>query len=38
VEPIQEKKFVVVNKNEEGIGDLKTALISDIVVQSLEFI
>jgi hypothetical protein len=31
------KKFVAVNKNEKGIGDLKTALISDMEIQSLEF-
>jgi hypothetical protein len=31
VEPAQEKKFVAVNK------DLKTALTSDMEIQSLEF-
>jgi hypothetical protein len=31
------KKFVAVNKNEKGVGDLKTALTSDRKTQSLEF-
>jgi hypothetical protein len=31
------KKFVAVNKNEKGVRDLKTALTSDIEMQSLEF-
>ena len=31
------KKFVVVNQDEKGIGDLKTALMSDMDMQSLEF-
>jgi hypothetical protein len=31
------KKFVAVNKNEKRVGDLKTALTSDMVMQSLEF-
>jgi hypothetical protein len=31
------KKFVAVNKDEKGVGDLKTALTSDIEMQSLEF-
>ena len=31
------KKFVVVNKDEKGVGDLKTALISDMDMWSLEF-
>jgi hypothetical protein len=37
VNPAQEKKFVAVNKDENGIGDLKTALTSDMEIQSLEF-
>jgi hypothetical protein len=31
------KKFVAVNKDENEIGDLKTALASDMEMQSLEF-
>jgi hypothetical protein len=31
------KKFIVVNKDEKGVGDLKTALTSDVGMQSLEF-
>jgi hypothetical protein len=31
------KKLVAVNKDEKGVGDLKTALTSDLEVQSLEF-
>jgi hypothetical protein len=31
------KKFVAVNKDEKGVGNLKTALISDTEMQSLEF-
>ena len=31
------KKFIVVNKDEKGVGDLKTALIPDKERQSLEF-
>jgi len=31
-------KSVVVNKDEEGVGDLKTALTSDMEMQSLEFV
>jgi hypothetical protein len=38
VEPAnQEKKFVAVNKDEKAVGDLKTSLISDMEMQSLEF-
>jgi hypothetical protein len=37
VEPAQEKKFVVVNKDEKRVRDLKTALTSDMKMQSLEF-
>jgi hypothetical protein len=37
VEPAQEKKFVAVNKDEKGVGDLKTVLTSDMEMQSLEF-
>jgi hypothetical protein len=37
MEPAQEKKFIAVNKDEEGIGDLKTALTLDMEMQSLEF-
>jgi len=33
----QEKKFVAVNKDEKGVGDLKTASTSDMEMQSLEF-
>jgi hypothetical protein len=39
VKPAQEKKeFVVVNKDEEGVGNLKTALTSAIEMQNLEFV
>jgi hypothetical protein len=38
VEPAQEKKFVAVNIDEKGVGDLKTALTSDMEMQSLKFI
>ena len=31
------KKFVAVNKDEKGVGDLKTALTSAMEMQSLEF-
>ena len=31
------KQFVVVNKAEKGVGDLKTALTSAMEMQSLEF-
>jgi hypothetical protein len=31
------KKFVAVNKDEKGVGDLKTTLTSDMEMQSLEF-
>ena len=31
------KKFVTVNKDEKGVEDLKTALTSDMEMQSLEF-
>jgi hypothetical protein len=31
------KKFVPVNKDEKGAGDLKSAFISDMEMQSLEF-
>jgi hypothetical protein len=31
------KKFVAVNKDEKGIGDLKTSLTSAMEMQSLEF-
>jgi hypothetical protein len=31
------KKFVAVNKDEKGVGDLKTALTSDMEMQTLEF-
>jgi hypothetical protein len=37
VEQAQEMKFVVINKDEKGVGDLKDALTSDIEMQSLEF-
>jgi hypothetical protein len=37
VEAAQEKKFIAVNKDEKGVGDLKTALASDMEMQSLEF-
>jgi hypothetical protein len=30
-------KFVAVNKDKKGVGDLKTALASDVEMQSLEF-
>ena len=32
----RKKKFVTVNKDEKGVGDLKT-VISDMEMQSLEF-
>jgi hypothetical protein len=31
------KKFLTVNKDEKGVGDLKTALTSAIEMQSFEF-
>jgi hypothetical protein len=31
----RKKKFVAVNKDEKGVGDLKTALTSDMEMQSL---
>jgi hypothetical protein len=31
------KKFIAVKKDEKEIGDLKTALTSDMEMQSLEF-
>ena len=31
------KQFVAVNKDEKGVGDLKTALTSAMEMQSLEF-
>ena len=31
------KNFVAVNKEEKGVGDLKTPLTSDMEMQSLEF-
>jgi hypothetical protein len=37
VEPVQEMKFVAVNKYEKGLRDLKTTLTSDTEMQSLEF-
>ena len=37
MEPAQEKKFVAVNKDENGVGDLKSALNSDMQIQSLKF-
>ena len=37
MEPAQEKKFIAVNKDEKGVGDLKTPLTSDMEMQSLEF-
>jgi hypothetical protein len=38
VEPGQEKEvFFAVNKDEKGVGDLKTALTSAMEMQSLEF-
>jgi hypothetical protein len=37
VEPAQEKKFIAVNNDEKGVGDLKTALTSDKEMQNLEF-
>jgi hypothetical protein len=33
---LRRKKFVAVNKDEKGVGDLKTALTSAIEMQSLE--
>jgi hypothetical protein len=30
-------KFVAVNKDEKGAGDLKTTMSSDMEMQSLEF-
>ena len=37
MELAQEKKIVAVNKDEKGVGDLNTALTSDMEMQSLEF-
>ena len=37
MEQTQERKFVEVNNDEKGAGDLKTALTSDMEMQSLEF-
>jgi hypothetical protein len=37
VEPAQEKKFVAVIKDDKGAADLKTALTSEMEMQSLEF-
>jgi hypothetical protein len=37
VEPAQEKKCIAVDKDEKGVGDLKTALTSDSEMESLEF-
>jgi hypothetical protein len=37
VEAAQEKEVVAVNKDEKGVGDLKTVLTSDIEMQSSEF-
>ena len=34
---LRRKKFVAVNKDEKEVGDLKTALISNMEAQSLEF-
>jgi len=31
------KKFLIVNTDKKGVGNLKTALISDRKIQSLEF-
>jgi hypothetical protein len=31
------EKFVALNKDKKGVGDLKTALTSDMEIQSLEF-
>ena len=31
------KKFAAVKKDKKGVGDLKTAMISDMEMQSLEF-
>ena len=30
------KKFVAINKDEKGVGDLKTTLTSDMEIQSLD--
>jgi hypothetical protein len=38
VESVQENKFIAVNKDEKGIGDMKTALTSAMEMQSLEFV
>ena len=32
------KKFVAVNKDEKGVGDVKTTLTSDMEMQNLEFV
>jgi hypothetical protein len=34
---LRRKKFVAVNKDEKGVGDMKTALTSAMEMQSLEF-
>jgi hypothetical protein len=36
VDPGQEKKFVVVNKDEKEFGDLESALTADIEMQSFK--
>jgi hypothetical protein len=33
----RKKKFVAVNKDKKGVGDLKTALTSDMEMENLEF-
>jgi hypothetical protein len=37
LEPVQERKFVAINNDEKCIGDVKTALTSDMEMQSLRF-
>jgi hypothetical protein len=37
VELAEEKKFIAGNKDEQGVGDLKTTLTSYMEMQSLEF-
>jgi hypothetical protein len=37
VNKLRRKKFVTVNKDEKGVGGLKTDFTSDMGMQSLEF-
>ena len=37
MEPAQAKKFVAFNKDEKGVGDMKTALTSGMEMQNVAF-